>query len=66
VPKCAHYVGYHRSGLPVCIEILYNGLGAPYPRLAVEVPRAKYQKMTWADNPQHVRGAYVVKPSQNI
>jgi hypothetical protein len=39
-------VDYHRSGLLVFIQVVCNSLGTPYPRLVIEVPRAKHQKMT--------------------
>jgi hypothetical protein len=39
-------VDYHRLKLLVFIQVVCNSLGVPCPRLAIEVSRAKYQKLT--------------------
>ena len=33
----------HRYGLPVCIQVVYNGLGVPYPQLVFGALRAEWR-----------------------
>jgi hypothetical protein len=43
--KWGRLVGYHRLGLPVCIEVVYKRPQGVLPGLVVGALRAKYQKL---------------------